>query len=617
MFVCSECGHSEPNDGFCTEHGKPLSRAEDPLLGQWLGSYKVARILGRGGMGTVYVAVHPNIGSRVAIKVLTPESSMRPELVERFFAEARAVNVIKNENIVNVLDLSALPDGRPYIVMEFLEGASLTSVIAQCGPLPLGWLCRLAMDVLDALRAAHSHGIIHRDLKPDNVFVTSSGRTKVLDFGIAKLRREATVVSAETRTGALLGTPHYMSPEQARGHSVDPRSDLYSLGMILFEGTAGKRPFDAESLYDLLRMQIETVPPPLGSIRPDTPLLLQQIVSRAVAKEPSSRFQTAKKMANALSQLATILPAPSWQPPAFSGAAVPLASTLRPLTPAPTPAPIGTLSGSGSVELRSAPPRHSKGGGGGVAIAIGGVGVLILVVTVVALGVVFVLLRPGATAATPPGTSVAVAPTPPPTLPPATSGSLAGNWKITSAKSPDTNQSYTGNVTIATRRDGAFTLRWELGANEVMLGTALEKDKLLMVASSANNAHGIVYYDVKGGKLSGKWALAGAPGIGTESMEGPAGVEGSYRITQGTSPGATTNYTGTVIIKRTGKTYDVRWKLANGEMYQGVGILKDDVFVVAWGPNVIVVVYEKQGNRLSGEWAMKQGGLGTEVIERQ
>lgn len=617
MFVCSECGHSEPNGGFCTEHGKALTRAEDPLLGQWLGSYRVARVLGRGGMGTVYIAVHPNIGSRVAIKVLTPESSTRPELVERFFSEARAVNVIKNENIVNVLDLAALPDGRPYIVMEYLEGASLTSVIAQCGPLPLGWLCRLAMDVLDALRAAHAHGIIHRDLKPDNIFVTSSGRTKVLDFGIAKLKREATVVSAETRTGALLGTPHYMSPEQARGLSVDPRSDLYSLGMILFEGTAGKRPFDAESLYDLLRLQIETVPPPLGSLRPDTPPLLQQIVTRAVAKEPGARFQTAEEMANALSQLATLLPAPSWQPPAFSGAAVPLASTLRPFTPAPTPAPhMGTLSGSGVVEVRASTTRPSRGG---VAIALGGVGVLVLVGLVIALGVVFVIFRPGSTAATPPAS--ALGPTPAITGPATTATAsgpvpLAGSWKIESATAPDTNESYTGNLTIATRRDGAYTLRWDLGANETMIGTALDSDKLLMVASSANNQHGIVYYDVRGGKLSGRWVMAGTPGIGTESMEGPTGLNGSYRITKGTAPGPS-EYTGSVNIKPTGKTYEVKWKLHTGEIQQGVGILKGDVFVVAWGPNVIVVAYEKKGDRLVGEWAMKQGGLGTEVLRRQ
>lgn len=613
MFVCTECGHAEPTPGFCTEHGRALTQAEDPLLGQWLGSYRVARVLGRGGMGTVYVAVQPNIGSRVAIKVLTPESSSRNELVERFFAEARSVNVIKHENIVNVLDLAALPDGRPYIVMEYLDGASLTSVITQAGPLPLGWLCRLATDVLDALRAAHAHGIIHRDLKPDNVFVTSSGRVKVLDFGIAKLRKEATLASAETRTGALLGTPHYMSPEQARGLSVDLRSDLYSLGMILFEGAAGRRPYDADNLYDLLRLQIETIPPPLGSMRPDAPLLLSQLVARALAKDPGSRFQNAEEMANAISQLSPLLSPASWQPPQFSGAAVPLVSTLRPLTPTPQPVPtIGTLSGSGVVEVQSSGARK-----GGIFVAVGALGVLLLVGALVVIGVGFVLLRPPSIATTPPP------PTTPATtaLPTATStapAGLPGTWKIESATAPDTNKSYSGSVTVAARRDGAYTVRWDLGANESMIGTGLDTDKLFLVASGNNAYHGIVYYEVKGGKLSGKWTMAGLPGIGTENLDGPAGLSGTYRITKGTAPGQTKEYAGSVIIKPTGNTYDVKWKLTSGEQQHGVGILKDDVFAVAWGPqNVIIVAYAKQGSRLVGQWAMKQSGLGTETLLHQ
>src|SRR5262245_44082559 len=173
-------------------------------------------------MGEVYLAVHPGIGSRVAIKVLTYSAAENRNLVERFFAEARAVNVIRHEGIVNVLDLATLPDGRPFIIMEHLEGAPL-SHFTHSGALPLGTLARFRVETLEALGAAHAAGITHRDLKPDNIFVTSLGRPKLLDFGIAKLRPELQSGSDGTRTGALLGTPQYMSPEQALGRHVDHR----------------------------------------------------------------------------------------------------------------------------------------------------------------------------------------------------------------------------------------------------------------------------------------------------------------------------------------------------------------------------------------------------------
>src|SRR6185503_12271524 len=192
MFVCAECGASQPIQGHCIADGSPLYPiGEDLLLGQTIGAYRIARLLGVGGMGRVYKGVHPQIGSRVAIKVLSRECSDRRDLVDRFFSEAKAVNLIRHESIVNVLDLATLPDGRPYIVMEYLDGAPLASIIDQAqrsgAPLPLGGLARLIAEVLDALGAAHGKGIVHRDLKPDNIYVTPAGRPKVLDFGIAKL----------------------------------------------------------------------------------------------------------------------------------------------------------------------------------------------------------------------------------------------------------------------------------------------------------------------------------------------------------------------------------------------------------------------------------------------
>jgi serine/threonine protein kinase len=250
MFVCPECGAAQPGPGHCGTDGALFQAVgEDLLLGTTIGAYRVARLLGIGGMGRVYKGVHPSIGSRVAIKVLSRECSDRRDLVERFFSEAKAVNLIRHESIVNVLDLAMLPDGRPYIIMEYLDGAPLANLIAM--PLPLGGLARLAVEVLDALGAAHAKGIVHRDLKPDNIFVTPGGRPKVLDFGIAKLT-DLGALNSSTRTGSLLGTPHYMSPEQAAGRPVDHRADIYAIGVILFECATGQRPFQAESLFDMV-----------------------------------------------------------------------------------------------------------------------------------------------------------------------------------------------------------------------------------------------------------------------------------------------------------------------------------------------------------------------------
>ena len=264
-------------------------------------------------MGRVYKAVHPNIGSRVAIKVLSKECSENQSLVERFFAEARAVNLIRHEGIVNVLDLSVLTDGRPYIVMEYLAGAALTDVMKLHGPLPLGTLARMMGEVLGALASAHAAGVVHRDLKPDNIFITPNGRAKVLDFGIAKLMPGLVAGGpSPTRTGSLLGTPHYMSPEQARALPVDARTDVYACGVILFEGATGQKPFVGQSLFDLLRHHLETLPPSPRTLRPDIPPGFEAVILRSLAKDPSQRPQSASELAEALAQVTEGLPPAAW-----------------------------------------------------------------------------------------------------------------------------------------------------------------------------------------------------------------------------------------------------------------------------------------------------------------
>lgn len=311
MYVCGECGATQPHNGPCQAcGGATASNAEDSLLGTGVGPYRIARLLGVGGMGRVYKGVQPQIGSRVAIKVLSRECTDRKDLVDRFFSEARAVNLIRHENIVNVLDLSMLPDGRPYIIMEFLDGAPLAELIGRLGPMPLGGAARLAVEVLDALAAAHAKGIVHRDLKPDNVFITPAGRAKVLDFGIAKLLPE--LGGSFTQTGSLLGTPHYMSPEQASGKPIDSRTDLYAMGVILFECATGHKPFYGDSMFDLLRKHVEMPPPSPRQLRPELPPDYEAVILTALAKDPAQRFASASAMTVALQHAAQGLPPEQW-----------------------------------------------------------------------------------------------------------------------------------------------------------------------------------------------------------------------------------------------------------------------------------------------------------------
>jgi serine/threonine protein kinase len=276
-----------------------------------LGSYRMARLIERGGMGIVYKAVHPEIGSPVAIKVLSDVCAGRPDLVARFFDEARAVNMVHHDNIVNVHHMDQLPDGRPYIVMEFLEGEPLSAVLERHGRLPLGSIANLMKEVLGGLGAAHEKNIVHRDLKPQNIFVTPQGHAKVLDFGVAKLKGFSNV---RTATGAVLGTPYYMSPEQAQADDIDGRSDLYAVGIILFECITGDKPFTAKSPYGVRTMHIETPPPKPSERRADIPADYEALILRTLAKDPADRHQTASELAAALTAVTQDLPPVEWTP---------------------------------------------------------------------------------------------------------------------------------------------------------------------------------------------------------------------------------------------------------------------------------------------------------------
>jgi serine/threonine-protein kinase len=257
-------------------------------------------------MGAVYLAEHPGIGRRVAIKVLRSEMGHDPQLLTRFLNEARAANAIRHPNIIEVLDSGTTAKGASYLVMELLEGESLSARIKRLSRLDERSAIEIAMQTASGLGAAHAKGIIHRDLKPDNLFVipeesdASRERVKILDFGIAKLHVPSGD-SLKTRTGTLMGTPIYMSPEQCLGtKEIDHRSDVYSLGIILYEMLTGRPPFLSEGFGELLTMHLHDQPPPLRSFAPQVSAAVERAIMRMLAKKPEERFQSMADVRSAL-----------------------------------------------------------------------------------------------------------------------------------------------------------------------------------------------------------------------------------------------------------------------------------------------------------------------------
>ena len=288
------------------------------VAGDKIGAYVVHSRLGAGGMGEVYLAEHVHIGRKAAIKVLLPELSVRPDVVARFFNEARATGLLRHPNIVEVLDCDVLPSGQAYIVMELLGGETLSACLARVGSFGAAWPTALAIAgrIASGLSAAHAKGIVHRDLKPDNIYLVATQQpdapldVKVLDFGIAKLMGDGETSISRTRTGSLLGTPVYMSPEQCRGAGmVDSRADIYSLGCILFEMIGGKPPFLGAGAGELIAAHMFQPVPPLGSLAPSVPTEIVDLVTRMLAKLPGQRPQTMADVIAAIERLLQ-LPAP-------------------------------------------------------------------------------------------------------------------------------------------------------------------------------------------------------------------------------------------------------------------------------------------------------------------
>jgi serine/threonine-protein kinase len=281
------------------------ARAKERKLGEVVGGkYRVVRFLAAGGMGVVYEALHTVVRRRFAVKFLRPDLAEKRESLARFQREAEAAGALESENLTAAVDFGIAVDGSPFIVMEYLSGESVESLLAREGRVPLGRAADLVVQACRGIQAAHASGIVHRDLKPQNLFVCrredGTDLLKVLDFGIAKLEA-ADQKSAATLTGTVLGTPAYMSPEQARGEkTVDHRADVYALGAILYELVSGKKPHPGES-HNAILHHIATQPAvPLDSVEPNQPAELVRAVSRALSPDPGERFETAELLGQAI-----------------------------------------------------------------------------------------------------------------------------------------------------------------------------------------------------------------------------------------------------------------------------------------------------------------------------
>ncbi|WP_394838919.1 protein kinase [Pendulispora rubella] len=431
MATCPTCRTQYPEGSItCAKDGDTLlpdaaflglDRELPP--GFLVGEYRIEGKIGEGGFGSVYRAVHPLIGKAAAIKILSRQYSSNPVVVARFIAEARAVNQIRHRNIIDIFSFGALDDGRQYLVMELLEGKPLDRYLQEDkGRLTPEEAIPILRGIARALDAAHASGILHRDLKPENIFLSfdEDGEPfpKLLDFGIAKLvgggkgsdpsdglaRPGVMSAAAKTRTGTPMGTPYYMSPEQCRGKDVDHRTDIYSFGVLAHELLTGDIPFRGEDVVELLMKQTTAEPPPMSSVCPAVPRVLDVPVLKMLAKDPAARPPSAGAAVEALAvaakdagfRVTPLASGPVLPPLALSGVSVVSGPRLTPrnatlesaetLDDARTPtmarrSPGPHTFGAAAADVRTSAPRRPNrraliGFAGVIVIALIGIGMV-------------------------------------------------------------------------------------------------------------------------------------------------------------------------------------------------------------------------------------------------
>ncbi len=437
MRTCPECQREFaskervcPHDGTLLKDKIPT---EEQAIGRTLdGKYRVDGFLKRGGMGSVYRGTHVLLNKPVAIKLIRPELVTSQDIVSRFFREARAAAKLSHPNIVTVHDLGQTEDGTLYIIMEIVEGQSLKDLIVAEGPWQPSRALRFCRGVASALSLAHRNGIVHRDLKPQNIMVfrDSEGNEspKLLDFGIAKTLEPDS--PALTSTGMVLGTPHYMSSEQAKGMPADQRSDIYALGVILYEMLVGRVPFDDKSIPSILVKHLTEPPRPPSTLRGDIPREVETLVLRCLEKDPEKRFQSADDLGKALAAretesqrdleptVATVPPTEQLtvgSRPGLTGAG---GASAAKAAPVPVPPPVPAVEGprkmeSGTVRarevtVRTPPPQPVKPQGGsrsGLFLGLVVVGVLLIAIAVGGFLVVRLLRGESSEAPTPVATA--------------------------------------------------------------------------------------------------------------------------------------------------------------------------------------------------------------------
>ncbi|MEM6954099.1 MAG: serine/threonine-protein kinase [Myxococcota bacterium] len=316
--------------------------AENYVGKEVAGQFRIVKRIGAGGMGAVYKAEQPDMNRHVAIKILHKRYLSRSDLVSRFRREARAMSHLSHPNTARVFLYGQLDDGACYFVMEYLEGRNLAQLVRAEGPMEPTRAVEVMAQVCSALDEAHRAGIIHRDLKPENIFLTVQGGIgdypKVLDFGLAKVTEKQMKPGSMilTREGMVFGTPEFMSPEQARGKPLDARSDIYSLGVIMYELLSGKLPFDAKQPIEFIQLHVNAPPIPLNERVPDVPPALNAAVMRALEKDADDRYATAADFAEAMRQAIAPVPSvPMTSQPA--PAAAPQAAPAQPSERAPAP----------------------------------------------------------------------------------------------------------------------------------------------------------------------------------------------------------------------------------------------------------------------------------------
>ncbi|MDP1892381.1 MAG: serine/threonine-protein kinase [Gemmatimonadaceae bacterium] len=315
--ICPTCGTEYPlSERFCPRDGTALrsATAGTDLMGTVVADrYHILKKLGEGGMGQVYLAEHVKMGRKSALKVMNPGMNQDADAIARFNREASNASRLNHPNICAIYDFGETPDGLIYLAMEFIEGQSLTSLVEKCGALPPARAASIIHQSADALQVAHDAGIVHRDLKPDNIMIAKNrdgtDLAKVVDFGIAKAH--SSDAQKVTKTGMVVGTPEYMSPEQLSGDKLDGRSDIYSLGLVAFNCLTGKLPFPSDSAQEAMIARLIEQPKTLAEMRPEVawPAEVQQVMDKALARDSAERYQSAAQFGRELWAACESMPA--------------------------------------------------------------------------------------------------------------------------------------------------------------------------------------------------------------------------------------------------------------------------------------------------------------------